>query len=135
MKSVVTKLSIVIDGRKTNFRLEDAFWTELKTIAQLQGVTLSKLVGGINARRTQSNLSSVIRVFVLEHLQNKNKRARLPHLVAPRRGALKASQLRPRRSVQVGGNSRSLAFRKQCTSGGPIALAPMLMSAFGPKRT
>ena len=70
MKSSVVKRSIVLDGHKTSVSLEEAFWTELKNIARLQGLTLSKLVGAIDATRQRSNLSSAIRLFVLEHFQN-----------------------------------------------------------------
>jgi len=79
MKSAVTKRSIMLDGHKTSVSLEDAFWTELKEIARLQGVTVSSLVAAIDATRKQSNLSSAIRVFVLEHLRNKDKSAGPPH--------------------------------------------------------
>jgi len=79
MKSTVIKRSIVLDGHKTSVSLEDAFWSELKEIAHFEHVTLSKLVTGIDAMRKQSNLSSAIRIFVLEHLQNKGGRAGLPH--------------------------------------------------------
>ena len=54
--------------------LEDAFWDELKNIAHAQRVTLSELVAKIDGRRKQSNLSSAIRQFVLEHFQNEKKR-------------------------------------------------------------
>jgi predicted DNA-binding ribbon-helix-helix protein len=74
MKSVVTKRSIVLDGHKTSVTLEDAFWNELKKIAQFQSVTLSKLVVAIDAARKHPNLSSAIRVFVLEHLQHEGRR-------------------------------------------------------------
>jgi len=73
MKSSVIKRSIVLDGHKTSVSLEDAFWTDLKEIAQFQSLTLSKLVAGIDATREQNNLSSAIRIFVLEHVQNKSK--------------------------------------------------------------
>jgi predicted DNA-binding ribbon-helix-helix protein len=79
MKSSVVKRSIVLDGHKTSVSLEDAFWTDLKEIAHFQGVTLSKLVAGIDASRKQSNLSSAIRIFVLEHFHNKAERASRPH--------------------------------------------------------
>jgi len=69
MKSSVVKRSIVLEGHKTSVSLEDAFWTELKEIAHVQRVTLSKLVGAIDATRQQNNLSSAIRLFVLEHFQ------------------------------------------------------------------
>jgi predicted DNA-binding ribbon-helix-helix protein len=63
MKSLVVKRSIVLEGHKTSVSLEDAFWTGLKEIAHFQGVTLSKLVAGIDGTRNQSNLSSALRVL------------------------------------------------------------------------
>ena len=74
MKSSVIKRSIVIGGRKTSVSLEDPFWDGLKNIAHAQRVTLSELVAQIDDARKQSNLSSAIRLFVLEHFQNENKR-------------------------------------------------------------
>ena len=74
MRSAVAKRSVVIDGHKTSVSLEDPFWTELKEIAHSQGVTVSRLAAGIEATRKQSNLSSAIRVFVLEHLQSAGPR-------------------------------------------------------------
>jgi len=66
-KSAVVKRSVVIGGHKTSVSLEDAFWGRLKIIAASQSGTLSKLVSEIDERRENSNLSSAIRVFVLEH--------------------------------------------------------------------
>ena len=80
MKSTVIKRSIVIGGHKTSVSLEDDFWTDLKEIAHFHDVTLSKLVAAIDAMRKQANLSSAIRLFVLEHFQNERKQAGvLPH--------------------------------------------------------
>jgi predicted DNA-binding ribbon-helix-helix protein len=73
MKSSVVKRSIVIGGHKTSVSLEDPFWNDLKDIAHAQRVTLSELVATIDGARKQSNLSSAIRLFVLEHFQNENK--------------------------------------------------------------
>jgi predicted DNA-binding ribbon-helix-helix protein len=70
MKSSVIKRSIVIGGHKTSISLEDPFWNNLKDIAQAKRLTLSELVGQIDGTRKQSNLSSAIRLFVLEHFQN-----------------------------------------------------------------
>src|SRR5262245_20327368 len=66
MKSLVVKRSIVIAGHKTSVSLEDAFWTALKEIAEQRHVTLSELVGSIDAARRHGNLSSAIRLFVLD---------------------------------------------------------------------
>lgn len=66
-KSAVVKRSIVIGGHKTSVSLEDAFWGRLKKIAAAESGTISKLVSEIDGTRQNSNLSSAIRVFVLEH--------------------------------------------------------------------
>ena len=69
MKSPIVKRSIVIGGHKTSVSLEDAFWRGLKEIARDQRVTLSKMVADIDKSRQQSNLSSAIRLFVLDRLR------------------------------------------------------------------
>ena len=71
MKSSVVKRSIVIDGHKTSVSLEDAFWSDLKQIALSQQATLSELVAKIDETRQQSNLSSAIRLFVLEQVRTR----------------------------------------------------------------
>jgi len=70
MKSPVVKRSIVIAGHKTSVSLEDAFWKGLKEIAAERGVTLSELVASIDSDRRHGNLSSAIRLFVLDHYRN-----------------------------------------------------------------
>jgi predicted DNA-binding ribbon-helix-helix protein len=67
MKSQVIKRSIVIAGHKTSVSLEEAFWRSLKEIARERGATLSELVAGIDSNRRHGNLSSAIRLFVLDH--------------------------------------------------------------------
>jgi len=69
MKSPVVKRSIVIAGHKTSVSLEDAFWDALKEIATVRNATLSEVVAGIDASRSQGNLSSAIRLFVLDHFR------------------------------------------------------------------
>jgi predicted DNA-binding ribbon-helix-helix protein len=70
MKSPVIKRSIVVAGHKTSVSLEDAFWKGLKEIADDRNVTLSDLVSSIDTDRQQGNLSSAIRLFVLDHFRN-----------------------------------------------------------------
>jgi predicted DNA-binding ribbon-helix-helix protein len=69
MKSKVVKRSIVIAGHKTSVSLEDAFWDTLKDIATLKDKTLSDLVADIDSTRMQGNLSSAIRLYVLENVR------------------------------------------------------------------
>src|ERR1700693_4665271 len=66
MNSPVIKRSVVIAGHKTSVSLEDAFWTSLKEIAISRGVALSDLVPSSDVERQQSNLSSCLRLFVLD---------------------------------------------------------------------
>jgi predicted DNA-binding ribbon-helix-helix protein len=66
IKSPVIKRSIVLAGQKTSVSLEDAFWESFKDIAIKRGMSLSSLAGTIQAQRQQANLSSAIRLFVLE---------------------------------------------------------------------
>jgi predicted DNA-binding ribbon-helix-helix protein len=67
MKSPVVKRSIVIAGHKTSVSLEDAFWKGLKEIASARRLTLSEIVAAIDSEYAQSNLSSAIRLYVLNH--------------------------------------------------------------------
>jgi predicted DNA-binding ribbon-helix-helix protein len=69
MKSPVIKRSIVIAGHKTSVSLEDDFWRGLKDIAVSRHMTLSDLVATIDTGRPHGNLSSAIRLFVLNHYQ------------------------------------------------------------------
>ena len=66
MKSQVAKRSVVLSGHKTSVSLEDAFWNGLKEIAGRRDITLSDLVAAIDSQRHHGNLSSAIRLFVLE---------------------------------------------------------------------
>jgi predicted DNA-binding ribbon-helix-helix protein len=69
MRSPVVKRSIVIAGHKTSVSLEDAFWKSLKEIALAQRMTLSDLVAAVDSQRRHGNLSSAIRLYVLQHFQ------------------------------------------------------------------
>lgn len=71
MKSPVVKRSIVVAGHKTSVSLEEAFWNGMKEISGLRNMTLSELVGEIDSNRQQGNLSSAIRLFVLDHFKNR----------------------------------------------------------------
>jgi predicted DNA-binding ribbon-helix-helix protein len=66
----VIKRSIVIAGHKTSVSLEEAFWRSLKEIARERGTTLSELVASIDSNRRHGNLSSAIRLFVLDHYRS-----------------------------------------------------------------
>jgi predicted DNA-binding ribbon-helix-helix protein len=67
MNSPVVKRSIVIAGHKTSVSLEDPFWQGLREIAATRNMTLSEVVASIDTGRHEGNLSSAIRLFVLDY--------------------------------------------------------------------
>jgi predicted DNA-binding ribbon-helix-helix protein len=62
----VVKRSLVIAGHRTSISLEDVFWRRLRRIALDRGQSLNGLAAMVDASRGDANLSSAIRVFVLE---------------------------------------------------------------------
>jgi len=70
MHSTVVKRSVVVGGRKTSVSLEDAFWSGLKELATAQKTTVSALIKDVE-RQKQGNLSSALRLFVLDSVQRR----------------------------------------------------------------
>lgn len=66
-KSSINKRSVVIDARKSSVSIEDPFWSGLKEIARARKLPLTELINQIDRARTTGNLSSTLRLFVLEH--------------------------------------------------------------------
>jgi predicted DNA-binding ribbon-helix-helix protein len=69
MGSSVGKRSVIISGRKTSVSAETEFWNALKDIAAFQERCLSDLITDIDRSRQAGNLSSAIRLFVLDHFK------------------------------------------------------------------
>jgi predicted DNA-binding ribbon-helix-helix protein len=70
------KRSVTVAGHRTSLSLEPEFWESLKRIAQHERRTVSGLIGEIDAARGRRNLSSAVRVYVLEYalaLQNRSR--------------------------------------------------------------
>jgi predicted DNA-binding ribbon-helix-helix protein len=65
------KRSIEIHGRQTSLNIEEAFWTALQKIAASENVRPSDLVAAIDKERHHLNLSSAVRLFVLDHYRTK----------------------------------------------------------------
>jgi predicted DNA-binding ribbon-helix-helix protein len=62
----VVKRSLVISGHRTSVSLEDAFWRRLRRIAAERGLSVNALAAFVDASRGEANLSSALRVYVLE---------------------------------------------------------------------
>ena len=66
-RSQVWKRSIAIGQHKTSISLEAGFWVGLKEIAARERVSIPALVTRIDTDRQHANLSSVVRLYVLDH--------------------------------------------------------------------
>jgi predicted DNA-binding ribbon-helix-helix protein len=73
-KSSIPKRTIRLNGRKTGVTVEDQFWNALKEIAIKRDIYLSDLVAEINEQRGHGNLSSAVRLFVLDYYQGLRKK-------------------------------------------------------------
>ena len=102
MRSQVVKRSIVIAGHKTSVSLEDAFWTSLKEIAGSRQMTLSDLVSSIDSERQHRNLSSAIRLFVLDHYRNANHRTPAATITRDNLDQEALADRRPLQTMRVG---------------------------------
>ncbi len=68
VSQTVKERSVEIAGHRTSLSLEQAFWRALKRIAARDGVSINKLIERIDRER-DGNLSSAVRVYVLERLE------------------------------------------------------------------
>jgi predicted DNA-binding ribbon-helix-helix protein len=64
----IIRHSIMLVGHKTSVSLEDQFWNGLREIACSEQTTVTALVEKIDMDRN-SNLSSAIRLFVLDYFR------------------------------------------------------------------
>jgi len=68
---MIRKHSATLHGHRTSFTLEDVFWDELKLIAETRQISLAGLIAEIDDNReAESNLSSAIRVYVLQWIKS-----------------------------------------------------------------
>ena len=58
-------------GHQTSITLEDEFWDALKYEAQQNGLSVNALIAEIDEKRAAKNLSSAIRLYILEKLQSR----------------------------------------------------------------
>jgi predicted DNA-binding ribbon-helix-helix protein len=64
--SRVQKRTVRVGAHLTSLTVEDEFWEGLKEIARERQLPLNTLITDIHKQRKHANLSSVIRLFVLE---------------------------------------------------------------------
>jgi predicted DNA-binding ribbon-helix-helix protein len=77
VQQVVKKRSVMVGRRKTSISLENEFWDALNMIVRARNTSMSRLLESIAAERAQgaaqslTNLSSAVRIFVLEYYRKK----------------------------------------------------------------
>lgn len=65
------KISVIIAKRhNTSLTLEEEFHMELTRIARQKSISLNELITEIDANRTEQNLSSAVRIYILNYLKN-----------------------------------------------------------------
>ena len=72
---MIRKRSVMLKGHATSVSLEDEYWTELKRMADAEGIALAQLIERIDAARLSDNLSSALRLAVLADLKARSASA------------------------------------------------------------
>jgi predicted DNA-binding ribbon-helix-helix protein len=66
---MMRKRSVNLKGHATSVSLEDEYWSELKRMAAAAGLSTNALVEAIDAERQGANLSSALRLAVLQDVK------------------------------------------------------------------
>ena len=69
------KRSVTIAGHRTSISIEQPFWDTLKELACSQKISVNELVRRIDAERQGGNLSSAIRIYILNAVKNRGTAA------------------------------------------------------------
>lgn len=70
------KRSVTIRGHRTSFSIEEPFFLELERLARSRNMALAALIAEVDAARSSDiNLSSALRLHVLQALKRENRTA------------------------------------------------------------
>jgi predicted DNA-binding ribbon-helix-helix protein len=67
--NVNRKRSVIVAKKRTSVSLEDSFWIGLQAIVRMEHTTLERYIENIERKRETPNLSSKLRIAVLEYYQ------------------------------------------------------------------
>ena len=68
---MIIKKSVNISGHRTSISIEKQFWEVLKEISEYKKKSINSIILDVDRKRNiNTNLSSAIRLFVLNHLKN-----------------------------------------------------------------
>lgn len=63
------KRSVIVSKKRTSVSLEDSFWFSLQAIVQMENTTIEKFIERVQGHRQTPNLSSNLRIAILEYFQ------------------------------------------------------------------
>jgi predicted DNA-binding ribbon-helix-helix protein len=61
--------NVVVEGRRTSIRLEQAMWDAFNEILEREAVSASDLVTAVERTRDASTLTAAIRVYIMEYFR------------------------------------------------------------------
>jgi predicted DNA-binding ribbon-helix-helix protein len=78
-QSPVVKRSITLAGNKTPISLENQFWDGLREIARRENSAVCALIEQVDTDRTRHNLSSAVRLYVLNYFKARTSHQAFPN--------------------------------------------------------
>ncbi len=66
----MNKHTVKVNGHDTSVFIEEEFWLELKEISKLKKRSISGIITDVDKNKKTQNLSSAIRLYILNHLKN-----------------------------------------------------------------
>ena len=66
----MNKHNVKVNGHNTSVFIETEFWKELKLISKKEAKSLTVIISNIDKNKKTQNLSSAIRLYILNHLKN-----------------------------------------------------------------
>ncbi len=67
--STLDNRNVTVAGRRTSIRLEPPMWDALHNVCARERATVNEVVTAIERSRTESSLTSAIRVFLLRYFE------------------------------------------------------------------
>ena len=68
--TVSNKHTVKVNGHNTSVFIENDFWKELKRICSEKKISSGQLISEIDKEKSTSNLSSAIRLYILNHIRH-----------------------------------------------------------------
>lgn len=71
--------NVIVAGRRTSIRMEQVYWGELQRICTMERKHLHEIITMVDLRRSHTNLTAALRVFVICYMQQQGDGPGIPH--------------------------------------------------------